>query len=70
MKTILGQLDAQTAAMWSPSRTYHLEVKTTAGASSEACFVSQNQVDMVSLEDGVVSFALNRFTEYRVDASL
>lgn len=70
MKAILGQLHVQTAVMWSPRATYHLEVKTTTGASSEPCFVSQNQLNMVSLEDGEVCFPLNRFTKHGVDASL
>lgn len=69
MKEMLGQLEAQTAAMWSTSTTYHLEVKTTAGACNEACFVSQNQVDMVSLEDKVAFLPLDCFAEHRVDAS-
>jgi hypothetical protein len=47
MKETLQKAGVKPNPRWSKSTTFHLEVKTSLGGCDEACFISQNQVDMV-----------------------
>ncbi|KAB5583474.1 hypothetical protein GE09DRAFT_302768 [Coniochaeta sp. 2T2.1] len=67
MKELLGQLDAETMAIWSRNTTYHLEVKTTPGACNEAFFVSQNQVGMMRDYDSQPNNAYILIRVYNID---
>jgi hypothetical protein len=49
MRRLLREVGVELDAEWSSSTTFHLEVKTTLGPDCEPFFVSQNQVDLVSI---------------------
>jgi hypothetical protein len=49
MKDILSAAGTKLREGWSRSTTYHLEIKTTLEGCKEPFFVSQNQLNMVSL---------------------
>lgn len=49
MNAFLLRAGVDVGDMWSTSTTYHLEVKTTVNGCDEAFYISQNQVNMVSV---------------------